>query len=204
VSTFIAEQMMLQWGFKSEVIDNGIDTDKFKPVEKKSSNGEFFDGRLIIHGTTTVNKGFDHIEAVRRVCPNDQVLSLDEAAEFLKMSKYEALANADLVVHPSAHEGNSYFVLETLACGIPLISYNVGLMYHSWRDNQKAAYVLDRNERSPEKTAAAVVEFFDKGPPYKLRPRAFAEQHSIQQFHDDWKEYLIDHESSNETSNKSR
>ena len=200
VSDFISDQMRLQWGFKSIVINNAIDLDKFCPPKRMLSN--WGDKRLIIHGVTTANKGFDHIEAVKQALPNDDVLLLDDAAKIYNLPKYEALANADLVVQPSAYEGNSYFVLETLACDVPIVAYNVGLLNTISQIAKRNGIspcigtIIDRKYRSPEETAK-VVKFIlesvcrDRTP---YNPRKVAELFSLQRFHSEWKEYLENYE----------
>lgn len=191
VSMFISDQMYIQWGFPSDVINNGIDLETYKPVVPMSN---WTDSRLIIHGVTTANKGFDHIQAVKEAFPKDQVLSLDEAAKFLELEKPAALANADVVLHPSAHEGNSYFVLESLACGRPIVSYDVGLMYQAKQMGQQEVVgeVLPRMYRNPQATVEGVrrllqrVQDKDK----TLRPREFAQRFSVEAFRDNWKVYI--------------
>lgn len=202
VSDFISDQMKLQWGFNSHVINNAVDLDKFKGSPQKISHGKFFDGRIVIHGVTTANKGFDHIEAVKQALPDDKVLLLDEAAEFLKLPKYEALANADLVVQPSAYEGNSYFILETLACDVPIVAYNVGLLYRISeiaRANGIQACLgglIDRKYRSSQETAKVTKWILDSVSRDKsvYNPREVASLFSIQRFHEQWREYLESYE----------
>jgi glycosyltransferase involved in cell wall biosynthesis len=199
VSDFIANQMKLQWGFESEVINNAIDLEKFRPVQKMSN---WTDSRLVIHGVTTHNKGFDHIEAVKNALPNDDVMLLDEAAAFLELPKYEALANADLVVQPSAYEGNSYFVLETLACDVPIVAYDVGLLYSISTIAKNNGIIpcigsiINRDFRSPEETAKVAKFILDSVSRERslYNPRKVAELFSIQNFHEQWKGYLTRHE----------
>lgn len=200
VSRFIQEQMRLQWGFQSDVINNAIDLDKWKRPSFRMPN--WTDSRLVIHGVTTANKGFDHIEAVKKALPNDEVWLLDEASEKLKLSKVDALANADLVVQPSAYEGNSYFVLETMACDVPIVAYNVGLLHsvsEIARENGMQACVgaiIDRKYRSPEETAKVSSFILDSVCRDRsvYNPRRVAELFSVQKFHEQWKAYLEGYE----------
>lgn len=194
VSDFISTQMKLQWGFKSTVINNAIDLQKFLPKDGSVVNKR----PLIVHGVTTANKGFEHIEAVKRACPDADVLLLDEAAQFLNRPKYEALAHANLVVQPSAYEGNSYFVLETLACDVPIVAYNVGLLY-SIVDIARAkgleavvGCVMNRRYRSPQETARISRFILDSvmRPHSTYNPRKVAELFSIERFHEEWRKYL--------------
>ena len=196
VSDFIADQMRLQWGFESHVINNAIDLDKYKRPKSRMPN--WTDSRLVIHGVTNANKGFEHIEAVKKALLNDDVWLLDEAAEKLELPKYEALANADLVVQPSAYEGNSYFVLETLACDVPIVAYNVGLLNSITEQCKKAGIpccigcVIDRRLRSPEETAKVTKWILDSVTRERslYNPRQVAELYSVQNFHREWRLYL--------------
>ncbi len=158
VSRFISEQMMLQWGFRSKVINNGVDTDLYRPMEK--SDGYGLKRPFIIHGVndmTNVNKGWDHIELLVKELPNATIMSLDEAERTWAFrsdkpwTKPMIMAQADLVVHPSGYEGNSMFVAEALSCGVPVVGYNVGFLAHVGSGS-----VLDRNLRSPEYFATGV------------------------------------------------
>lgn len=189
VSDFIAHQCDIQWGFKMPVINNGIDTGVFVPAERKLPRKR----PLVIHGTTTTNKGFDHIEILESSLDAD-VLLLDRAAKKLGLPKYEALAQADIVVHPSAHEGNSYFVAESLSCGIPIVSYDVGLMFETrlHDEDRKVGVIMDRRERNPQKTVEGVRQALErlreKDP--ILDPRGYISNFSIERFGTEWRSYL--------------
>lgn len=199
VSDFIANQMKLQWGFDSTVINNAIDLVRFVPPMGKIKR----DRALVIHGVTNANKGFEHIQAVKeKLGDSADVLLLDDAAKKLGMEKYAALAQADLVVQPSAYEGNSYFVLETLACDVPIVAYDVGLLHSissiAQRNGIQACVgtVINRKYRSPAETAKVTKFILDSvlrdRSPYN--PRKIAELFSIEKFHDDWKNYLEEYE----------
>jgi glycosyltransferase involved in cell wall biosynthesis len=193
VSDFISRQMKLQWNYDSEVINNAIDLEKFVPAKERVPRK----GPLIIHGVTTGNKGFDHIETIGRMATCD-VMVLDDAQRALGLAKYESLSQADLVVQPSAYEGNSYFVLETLACGVPIVAYNVGLLNsiseicHKKGLDCKIGCVIDRKYRSPQETLK-VTKFIlesvlrDRS---QYNPREVAQLFSLQRFHEEWRDYL--------------
>ncbi len=190
VSKFIADQCKMQWDMDFPYINNGIDLSQYSPA-----GGHFKRKRpLIIHGTTTANKGFDHIEALKKL--DADVMLLDEAAAAHSRPKYEMLAHADLVVHPSAHEGNSYFVLETLACGVPLVTYNVGLMWELWERGFQGNFgsVIDRTERSPHRTTVVTrcaLEELSAGNAYwTYNARKMASAHSIEKFRQSWQHYV--------------
>lgn len=186
VSDFISYQMSMQWGFESQVINNGIDLKSFAPRPKRTN------GRpLIIHFVTNSNKGYDHIAAVKKRVDAD-VMLLDEAAAQFMQPKYEVLARADLVVHPSAHEGNSYAVLETLACGVPIVTYDVGLMHQARKHHAEIGYIIPRIDRSPDETADTVIRALEDKDRKNLDPRGWVSQFSIEKFQESWRSYVDD------------
>lgn len=162
VSAFIARQMYLQWGFQtSRVIENGVDTNEFRPRHRRLQD-DFGEHTIIVHGINdqgNTNKGWDHILAVKEALGcRVSVLSLDELHDLIQTrwpgcTKAQALAQADLVVHPSAYEGNSMFVAEALACGVPVVGYDVGYM---WSCTESLSTVIDRAHRSPQFTTETV------------------------------------------------
>lgn len=193
VSDFIAHQCKIQWDFEMPVINNGIDLKRFVPTTDRKPRKR----PVIVHGTTTWNKGLDHIEHIKKNVDAD-VLLLDEAPAFFGLPKYPALSQADLVVHPSAHEGNSYFVLETLASGVPIVSYEVGLMYRASCELAPVGVLRSRNTRSKETTLEGVQLALgdiqsgeaEKEPPYGWRPREWVSQFSVENFRQNWLDYL--------------
>lgn len=197
VSDFIAENMNALWGFNAHVINNGVDTDLWKPAKKKLKRRCEF----IIHGVNdrgNVNKGWDHIEEVTRYCGGADVLTLDEYAAEWCVTKPEALAQADLVVHPSGYEGNSMFIAEALACGIPVVGYDVGYLYTAKKHGHETVYgrILDRDWRSPWETAKAVKEVLYDSEPALLewmgkQARVTAENNlSMKWFRKNWRSYV--------------
>lgn len=187
VSDFIADQMKLQWGFESTVINNAVDLEKFKPQMKFPRHEP-----IIIHGSTTANKGIDHIRLLEMNF--ERVWLLDDAANILDLPKYEALSQADVFVHPSAYEGNSYMVAECLASGIPIVSYDVGLMYTARNEGfgEQVGEVLDRRSRSPERTLEGTRRLFERisRKDKLLDPRGYIKNFSLERFKLEWKSFL--------------
>lgn len=206
VSQFIANQLRLQWGWDATVINNGVDTDLYRPMEYRSI---YLQHPLIIHGVNdrgNINKGWDHIELLRLRAQTDpellgcEVLSLDEAYDRFRSfsdrhwQKHEVLTQADLVVHPSGYEGNSMFVAEAVACGVPILGYEVGAMA-DW-DASICGLIFERSRRSPEITLAGVKYLFKHQYPNGMRAlgnnaREYAEERlSLASFRQNWRQYV--------------
>jgi len=200
VSQFIQHQMQIQWGFESEVINNAIDLEKYTPSDEPHYLGKPF----IIHGINdrgNKNKGWEHIEYLKENL-DAVILSLDEASGHLDQEdKHKVLAMADLVVIPSAYEGNSYFALETLACDVPVVTYNVGLFYELskrdhdhpfWPARYDVGYIMPRICRSKEMTLEYVKLALEglKDFPHSNSPRYVAKTYQVYNFHAHWRAYL--------------
>jgi glycosyltransferase involved in cell wall biosynthesis len=216
VSDFIAYELKEQWGLDVDrVINNGVDVnvDESQPIAKwkgwapiPKKHRTDFDGfrPLIIHGVndrSNANKGWDHIEALSRSFGSDHVLSLDESVETLTAgnsqfptthsAKLCMLGAADLVVHPSGYEGNSMFVAEALACGVPVVGYDVGYL---WSVRDELQTVMHRELRSPEYTLHCVKEVLQAlsiVPHQGLSGRHLAVRDlSLEAFCMNWRSYL--------------
>ncbi|MGD9711017.1 MAG: glycosyltransferase [Thermomicrobiales bacterium] len=208
VSQFIADQLMLQWGWEAHVINNGVDVDLFKPMEKSNLYG--LKRPFVIHGVndrSNKNKGWEHIEFLKTRFENQEnpwtIMSLDEAYLQWAMrsdhpwEKHEILAQADLVVHPSAYEGNSMFIAEALSCNVPVVGYNVGYLYavDAHCEDGFVGAVLDRNGRNPASFAfacgAVVGRIQDHPDDHGYIPRKMALRDlSIESFRSEWRRYV--------------
>jgi len=204
VSDFIAVQMELQWGFKvDKIINNGVDTNIYRPLAPVDYSDEKYEVRefikrdkpIVVHGVNdkgNINKGWDHIQALIDDGSMD-VCSLDELAAKLNMSKPDAMAQATIMVHPSGYEGNSMFVAEAMACGIPIVGYDVGFLYKV-RDNGFVGYIIPRSERRPEVTLVAAKQLTGHAPGRyfcSASVRSLALKHlSLDVFKKNWREYV--------------
>lgn len=197
VSYFIADQMRLQWGLDVDrVIDNGVDTELYRPRKRVCS---YLNRPLVIHGVndrSNVNKGFDHIR--RLVGFNRQdVMSLDEAHDHFQCfndqpwTKPEVLAQATIVVHPSGYEGNSLFVLETLACGVPIVAYDVGYLSR-FTGRTDFGHVIPLAQRSVDETfrSAISVLLSSSSELAGMGNCARSIAPSLEQFNENWRSYI--------------
>lgn len=159
VSDFIADQMRLQWGFDSTVINNAVDLSMFTPLPIRDD--------VVLHGIndrSNKNKGWDHIEACRAACPWMRFMTLDEYSEEKMWTKEGSVGCAAAAVVPSGYEGNSYFMLELLASATPVVCYDVGLPYLAARSGHSddLGVVLSLRERYPTTTAQGLQELLTK------------------------------------------
>lgn len=214
VSDFIAAQMRLQWNLDVDaVIGNGVDIELYRPNPSAGLNAACHGWRvgarpLILHGVNdrgNANKGWDHIELLRSQLDAD-VMSLDDAwHEYCTVTntmwtKAQVLADATMFVHPSGYEGNSYMVAEALACGLPFVGYDVGLMWSLQGMSDRFGVIIDRKRRCPVETLNAVIRVLDCiqqlwGGSLWMRhsAREIAVQYaSISMFNDSWRQYISD------------
>lgn len=203
VSAFITEQLRQQWGILVDrTINNGVDTDVYRPAETMV----MFDHTLVIHGVNdrgNMNKGGDHIALLERELTDSWVLSLDEAQRLLEektgrsWTKAEALAQADIFVHPSGFEGNSMMVAEALSCGLPFVGYDVGLMWWlrcSLPWERRVGFILPSEIRLPAETLYWVrylLHLEREREEMRRNARQVAlEQCAMSVFQERWREYL--------------
>ncbi len=193
VSEFITNQMRLQWGFTVEAtINNGVDTSLWHPARVKFPRLK----PIVVHGVNdrgNKNKGWNHIEALTDL--DCEVLSLDDMTARYGGPAPWALAQADVVVHPSGFEGNSMFVAEALACGVPFVGYDVGFAWKLRRDGDDVGWVLNRQHHHPLQTLDAVQAVLNMDEStrkmFGVNARAVAEKHlSLTKFNNEWRQYV--------------
>jgi len=185
------------------VIPNGIDTSIFRPsprVEARRKLGLEQAGRYCLFvGRMQYLKGADLLlPASRRAgyglliagsgdCPgatNLGVLSEQELAV--------AYAAADCVLFPSHYEACSYVVLETLACGTPLVASRVGWMptlleavpeYEALCVDLDVEDITEHLRRLPETATSPVLD----------RARDWVLEHnSLERYAEQWRALLAD------------
>lgn len=147
VSESVKNEMISHFKISKEkiiVINNGVDLKKFKPMKNKIILRKKYglpDNKKIIFfpGRPSFGKGFDIAEKVlERLGDNYFMFVLGSGRSKLKNIKFigkipnekmpEIYNCADLCLFPSRYEGNSVSVLESAACGTPLILSRVGEM----------------------------------------------------------------------------
>jgi glycosyltransferase involved in cell wall biosynthesis len=126
------------YGVRSDaVIPNGIDTGIFRPRERAGSRsrlGLAETGRYCLFvGRMQHRKGGDLLIPASREAGYELMIAGAQGApgaHHLGILDAESLADAysaaDCVLFPSRYEACSYVVLEALACGVPLLTTEVG------------------------------------------------------------------------------
>lgn len=140
VSDLAADEVRRFYRVRSDaVIPNGIDTSVFRPrgrAESRVRLGLAEAGRYCLFvGRIQQGKGADLLEPASREAGYELMIAGSEGApgaRHLGVLDPESLAYAysaaDCVLFPSRYEACSYVVLEALACGVPLLTTEVGWM----------------------------------------------------------------------------
>jgi glycosyltransferase involved in cell wall biosynthesis len=186
VSEFAQWDLKETWGLPSDVVNNAIDCNVFKPYPRI-----YREKPIVIHGVTSKVKSSDHIEYLIRNMPNVDIWLLDEAAQKLNMPKYEALAQADAVVIPSHYEGSSYFTLEALACNVPTVCYDVGMPWWAFRNGYESSVgkIISYNDFGPRMTYEGVRSVLSQEPS-NFKPVELAKLFSPERFRSEWNAYI--------------
>jgi len=152
-----AKSSSLLHGFPIEVIPNGLDLCRFRPLDKLFARqilGLPQDKQLILFGamssTSDKNKGFHLLQpALQKLAAKGWKMNVellvfgstepDNAPDFGLRTHYLGRLHddtsiallysaADLFVTPSIQENLSNSVMETMACGTPCVAFNIGGM----------------------------------------------------------------------------
>jgi len=163
-----AKKSSLFYKTRVEVIPNGIDLSRFKPIDKNIARDILClpkDKKLILFGAmgaiSNQNKGFHLLrEALKKLSPKENKnieliifgsSKLRDEENLGFKTRYLGRLNdeislalvyptADAFIVPSKQENLPNTVMESLACGTPVIAFNVGGI-HDMIDHQKNGYL---------------------------------------------------------------
>ena len=181
---------------KISVLRNGVDLEVFRPLDRASLKKELgMGGRTLLSvGNLVELKGHDiAIDALREMPETELVIvgagpireRLESRARRLRVSDRVRFTGtlsrtelvryynaADCLVLCSSREGMPNVILESLACGTPVVATPVGGVPEIIKD--RVAGVL-MEQRSPASLVAAIAELFAQYPEAR-ETRAYAEQ----------------------------
>lgn len=103
------------------VIVNGVDVDEFRPQPRTERERP-----VAIYPSDAPGKGGDVIAALRSRRPEIEFRVIGAGIG----QESTAIAQGDFFVSPSRSEGCSYAALQAMACGLPVLSSQVGLFAH--------------------------------------------------------------------------
>jgi len=170
VSGQLAKTLEEHTGHHATVIPNWVDTSRFCPAQKvKRSVVESF--RLLYAGTARLHKGFDAVQRLASTLPSGiEILcreSLKESFDrdgstrvrFYKDVMPERMvdlyAQCDAVLVPSRYEGFGYVALEAMACGLPVVGFDIAAMREVCGTDGEAASLVPLDD--VERLGAAVI-----------------------------------------------
>lgn len=152
-----AETSALFHNFRIEVIPNGLDTERYKPINRNLARQWLNlpqDKQLVlfgaVRGTSDRRKGFHLLQSALKKLSQTQLKEAVELVIFGSSEPQEPIdlgfkshyfgvlnddislaliyAAADVFVAPSIQENLSNTVLEAMACGTPCVAFNIGGM----------------------------------------------------------------------------
>jgi glycosyltransferase involved in cell wall biosynthesis len=179
VSAAAARQLQEHHGVEAAaVIPNGVDLARFKPIRHENRRP------VIIHVSSSPGKGGMIVDRLRRYMPEYELRYLGARAG----EETIRFATGDLFVFPSRHEGDSYALIEALACGLPVVASAVGRLEGKERE-QEFGIVLPR-EAGPEAYAEAIRAVWKEREKYAAGARRYIEKYSAEKWAAAWNDFL--------------
>ena len=159
---------------RATVIHNGVDLDVYLPYKMQPN-------RVLMHAATSNRKGLDIISAIMTIEPGIQIQPMNVRSGKAE-DKAARLNEAKCLIAPSRHEGNAYLLLEALACGVPLIAYETGLV-----PEMDARCGLFTDDIAPNNFVRMIGGFDERN----HSPREWAEDNcDVKRFIKEWRAYL--------------
>lgn len=136
VSKYTQKRLKELLSFDSELIYNGIDTKKFRPMKVKRKNRKI---RLLFVGNLIKRKGIDLLPKIMAKLGKDfelyytaglrtkNILKQKNMFPLGKLSEPELIREynkCDILLFPTRLEGFGYAVAEAMACGKPVVTTN--------------------------------------------------------------------------------
>lgn len=156
-------------------IRHGVDAEVYKPIVMPG-------GRCWMHAATSNRKGLHLIPQIEQLSG----MQIEPMNEFSGMAENKAarLNAARALIAPTMHEGNSYLLLEALACNIPVLTFKTGL---AWEMDHRCGLITD--DVAPHSIANAMLTWDNWG--HHCEPREWLlNRSSIESFEKKWREFL--------------
>ncbi|MCB2225915.1 MAG: glycosyltransferase [Desulfarculaceae bacterium] len=199
-----AERSRLMQGKRIEVIEHGVDTSMFRPLDKGFARdllGLPQESRVLLFGafsaTTDKNKGYDVLRAalarlpqvqVPTIClvfgaPNGDTEDVSFPVRFLgrlheDMSMAVAYSASDVFISASREESFSLTALEATACGTPVVSFPTGAIPQMVA-HRESGYIAEPNNA---RDLAEGIAWVSEDPERHRRLSAAARQRAVERF----------------------
>lgn len=117
VAVSLAARREISWMINKDcqTIPHGIPLDIYKPMDIKKV--------CLMHAATSTRKGSDVISILAK--EGIEIIFMNESSGILDREA-RRLNEASALIAPTRHEGNSYLLLEAIACGVPVLTYSTG------------------------------------------------------------------------------
>ena len=162
-----------------KVILNGVDTEVYKPLSRISEK------TIVLHCARDYNKdGGGKLDKIKEILKEEYTFKFLNAPNGLEYIDYQM---ADVVLQCSNYEGNSYFMLEGMSCGLPVVASRAGLF-----EDTKFNYLIGRivdYDASPE-VYANEIRFVARHKELFKSRQWIEENASIEKFNREWKEFI--------------
>jgi glycosyltransferase involved in cell wall biosynthesis len=142
VSQFGAESMRGEVRGSLHVIHNGVDTEHFTPEENWPTEESHKPFRILFIGNPSKRKGFDTLAPLAEILGADYEIQClgglrhpharnhGEGIRYLPPISHEQMPDlyrsADILIAPTRFENFGYFILEAMACGLPVAGFARG------------------------------------------------------------------------------
>lgn len=193
VSSFVKDLLYAQGIKVDRVINNSIDCDMFIPKKEKRTDRLLFVGRFDYYG-----KGLDIVRELQHVFEID-VYTNEKNAKVKNCieSNYSDIEMADvynkykMLIFPSRFESCGLVTLEAMACGLPVVIFDVGV--GTELKNEIPAFVVDIKTGNAENFEQRINQILGNYDYYSKKAREYVcKYHSKDAFIKDIKDLLKD------------
>lgn len=186
VSNASAKYLEKHHGVKADkIILNGVDTEEFKPLNLERDRTL---KPVVIHCGRDYNKtSHGKLQEIQN--------RLADKFTFLYLCNQEDVNmfynQADIILQTSNYEGNSYFILEGMACGLPVVASNTGL-FEDIEDtdflNYRIGCIVDWNAKTESFVEAINIAYENKN---IIDTRKWIQDHAtFEMWAQQWKDFL--------------